>query len=188
MRSGTPSRSSEAATPASPADDDEGPGTAVVQDVLGLVASEVGVECRVVETRTLRGPGGLDERRPVLHHQGHVVAGPESGVAEGVRQAVRALVQVAVGRHLAGARHDDRGLVGSQGGLRTQVEGGGRRSGLHSGRIVRERVVPGPGERPHPSRWTARGGCHGHRARRWSRPCREKSARRAATSSAVIGT
>ena len=131
--------------PGQPGGDHQGPGAAVVQDVLGLVPAQVGVERRVVEPGPLGGPRRLEELRAVHHHQGHVVAGLQAGPSEGVGEPVGPLVELAVGGHLARAGQDHRRTVGMVGGLGAEVGCGCHGVGLHGGRIVGRPTRTDPG-------------------------------------------
>ena len=86
------------------------PGVAVVHDVGGFLRRQVAVDRREVQARSERGPDDLEVLGPVLGEDRHVVARPQAGRPPQLRQPPRPLLQLAVGEHRPGARHDHRRL------------------------------------------------------------------------------
>ena len=87
--------------------DDEYLRVAIVDDVRGLVTVEVPVDARVEEPGPLRGPTHLEELRAVLHQHRDVIAEPQPGIPEQLRQLIRAVVQLPVRKHRPGRAHDN---------------------------------------------------------------------------------
>ena len=84
---------------------------AVVDDVRDFVGGEVRVDACVEEARALRGPARFEVLDAVLHHDCDVVAETEPCVPEELRELIRAVIQLAVGARLTGARHDVREML-----------------------------------------------------------------------------
>ena len=102
---------------------DEHPRLAVVDDVGELLGRQVRVDARVVEARPLARPAHLHVAGVVLHEDRVVVEPLEPLVAQQVREAVGALLELAVGDDLATRGHDERRLIGARGGVLPRVHG-----------------------------------------------------------------
>ena len=88
-----------------------GGGAAVLDDVAGLLGLEVPVDRRAVEPGAHRRPEHLEVAGVVLEQDRQVVAGPQPGVVQQLRQPHGPLVELRVRDDGATARHHDRRLV-----------------------------------------------------------------------------
>ena len=114
---------------------------AIVHDVLHLLGGEVPVYRREVETRADRAPEELEEALLVSHDRSDRIAGPQAPGPQRLRNAVRALVEFAVGEPGTGIAKDQGGLVGMV---------------LCTGSDVHAASLDGAGERAGASRSTTR--------------------------------
>ena len=83
----------------------------VAEDVGHLVGGQARRDRRVAQARPLGGPGQLEETRVVLQHQRHGGAAFGPQAPHQVGGPPRTLDQSGVAHRLAGARHDECGLV-----------------------------------------------------------------------------
>ncbi len=93
---------------------DQDPRLAVGEDVGELARGEVGIDAGVVEPCALAGAAGLEVAAVVLHEDRIVVEPLQAALAEQMRQAVVARLQLAIGHDLAGPGHDEGGLQRTQ--------------------------------------------------------------------------
>jgi hypothetical protein len=69
----------------------------------------------------LSRPRDLEELRTVLHHQGNVITGTETGVPQQMGQPVGAFVEIPVRGDQSRSGHDDGRAIGMLVGLKAQV-------------------------------------------------------------------
>ena len=111
--SGTPSSASRA-TSSFATRGDQDARLAVVDDVGELVRRQVRIDAGVIEPGPLAGAAGLEVAAVVLHEDRIVVEPLQPELAQQMRQAIAARLELAIGHGLAGRRHDEGGLQRTQ--------------------------------------------------------------------------
>ena len=93
---------------------DEHARLAVVDDVGEFARRQVRIDAGEIQSRPLARAAGLEVAAVVLHEDRIVVEPLQPELAQQMRQAIAARLQLAIGHGLAGSRHDEGGLQRTQ--------------------------------------------------------------------------
>ena len=86
----------------------------VLEDIGEFACGQKRIDVGVVEARPLARRAEFDIARMVLHEDGIVIAALQARRAKEAREAIAALVELAIGDRLARTRHDDGRVIGAQ--------------------------------------------------------------------------